>query len=193
MGPQRVLAWGHSGSTPKTGGSTLKAIHAILSSSLTQALQRCTTSSYPRRPHPQCPHYNHVSIPQILGAILHCFWFEFLLTFLARGIFFIPAGWPNFFPSNLKFDVSCRFWSTMTLHMQLGVTCMNELCHTYERVMSQYLLLQSKIPLSSCTLASHMRHATHVNESCHTRAQVMSQHLFFQNTVTVVCAVGRHE
>jgi len=73
------------------------------------------------------------------------------------------------------------------------VTCMNELCHTRERVMSQYLLLQSKILLNSCTLALHMRRATHVNESCHTRAQVVSQRSLIQNTVTVVWAVGRHE
>jgi len=47
------LEWGRSGRQQSSGGSTSKAMHAILSSSLTQVLHLFVTSSCPRRPHKQ--------------------------------------------------------------------------------------------------------------------------------------------
>ena len=61
-GPQQVVADG----TSKSGGGTGNAIHAILSSILTQVLQLLVTSSCPRRPHPQLSHCCYFSIPHLV-------------------------------------------------------------------------------------------------------------------------------
>ena len=76
-------------------------------------------------PDAHTPNADTANMSRFLKFSVHFFivLVQFILTFLARGIFSLPAGWPNFFPSNLKFVVFYRFRSTMTLGMQVGVTC----------------------------------------------------------------------
>jgi len=90
MGPRRAVA---GGSTSRSNGSTGKPLHAIPSSSSPQVLRLFVTSSCPRRPHPQLSNLSISYFFIIFGL--------FLLTF-SELIFFIPAGWPNFFPASLK-------------------------------------------------------------------------------------------
>jgi len=89
------------GSTSKSGGSTSKAVHGNLSSSLTQALQPLCNVIMPLTPttqtcilqlfldHPFSRSKNFI----VFGSFLFAFF---------NWIFFILAGWPNFFPDSLS-------------------------------------------------------------------------------------------
>jgi len=80
-------AAGGSTSDSKSGGSTGKALLAILSSSLTQVLQLSVTSSCPRRPHPQLSLYSYFSVPRFFDSNIRqvgSFLFIFSIFFLFR-------------------------------------------------------------------------------------------------------------
>ena len=83
IGPQRAVA---GGGTSKSGGGAGKAVHAILSSSLTQVLQFLVTSSCPRRPHLQLSLCSYFSISYFFNWNFHCLWFISLHFF--KFVFF---------------------------------------------------------------------------------------------------------
>jgi len=94
-----AAAGGSTRGTYKSGVGTDKAIHAILSSSLTQVLQLFTASSCPRRPHYayQLSDCNYFSIPYFFNQHFRCFWF--ILPQVFQLIFFIPGRMDKFLPS----------------------------------------------------------------------------------------------
>ena len=97
MGPQRAVA---GGGTSKSGGSTDKAIHAILSSSLTHVLQLFVTLSCPWRPPPQLSHCSYISIPHFFNQI-------FIIFGLFLLIFFNLIFPPTF---SLRLLLDCPFF-----------------------------------------------------------------------------------
>mmetsp|Transcript_83811 Transcript_83811/g.135854 ORF Transcript_83811/g.135854 Transcript_83811/m.135854 type:complete len:127 (-) Transcript_83811:219-599(-) len=73
---ERIRTWTVAGvGTSKSGAGTDKAVHAILSSSLTQVLQPFLTSSCPRPPHHQLPHCSDFLTPYFFTKHFGCFWF----------------------------------------------------------------------------------------------------------------------
>jgi len=84
--------------TSKSDVGSGKVIHAIQSSSLTYVLQLVS------RQHALDAHAFHTAaisqFPIVLIQILAVF-FYFRITF-SKLIFYIPAGWPNFFPASLN-------------------------------------------------------------------------------------------
>ena len=87
------------GSTSKYGGSTSKPMQAILFSSFTQVLQLFVTLHAHLTP----PTFTAQLFPDFLFFPIEIFviFGLFLLTFF-NLIFFIPAGWPNFFLASLN-------------------------------------------------------------------------------------------
>ena len=84
--PQRAVA---SGENLKSGGGTSKAIHAMMSSSLTQVLWLFSTSSCPRRPHHHLSHCSYISIPYF--STQHFRSFLFISSHFFQLIFYIPG------------------------------------------------------------------------------------------------------
>jgi len=102
MGSQQAVA---GGGTSKSGGSTDKAIHAILSSSLTHVLQ--LLSRY-HALDAHTPNFHTAAISRFPIFLIKFFIIFGLFLFIFFNlIFFILAGWPNFFTASLNCIALC--------------------------------------------------------------------------------------
>ena len=96
--------WSHrerwqGGGTSKSGVTTGKSIHAILSCSLTQVLQLFVMSSRPRHPHSQPSLRSYFLISHFSDANFCYLWC--ISAHFFRVDFSFPAGLPNSFPASL--------------------------------------------------------------------------------------------